>query len=118
MLLLQELIHQIGDLDVVEVREQEVAVATDSHVRQMDQGHVPTLPIDRVAPGAGQTQPAIQILGIGGEPLRADVLLSIRGVVETVSVPEDEAEAEAEAEAEVMARRIPTSPRIQPNGQV
>ena len=27
-------------------------------------------------------------------------------------------EAEAEAEAEVMARRIPTSPRIQPNGQV
>ena len=31
---------------------------------------------------------------IGGEPLRADVLLSIRGVVETVSVPEDEAEAE------------------------
>lgn len=31
---------------------------------------------------------------IGGEPLRADVLLSIRGVVETVSLPEDEAEAE------------------------
>jgi uncharacterized protein (TIGR00255 family) len=31
---------------------------------------------------------------IGGEPLRADVLLSIRGVVEAVSVPEDEAEAE------------------------
>ena len=27
-------------------------------------------------------------------------------------------EIEAEAEAEVMARRIPTSPRIQPNGQV
>ena len=33
-------------------------------------------------------------------------------------VDQDEAEAEAEAEAEVMARRIPTSPRIQPNGQV
>jgi uncharacterized protein (TIGR00255 family) len=31
---------------------------------------------------------------IGGEPLRADVLLSIRGVVEAVSVPEDEDEAE------------------------
>jgi len=31
---------------------------------------------------------------IGGEPLRADVLLSIKGVVEVASVPEDEAEAE------------------------
>ena len=31
---------------------------------------------------------------IGGEPLRADVLLSIRGVVEVASVPEDEAQAE------------------------
>ena len=31
---------------------------------------------------------------IGGEPLRADVLLSIRGVVEVASVPEDEATVE------------------------
>ena len=31
---------------------------------------------------------------IGGEALRADVLLSIKGVVEVASVPEDEAEAE------------------------
>ena len=31
---------------------------------------------------------------IGGEPLRADVLLSIKGVVEVATVPEDEAEAE------------------------
>lgn len=31
---------------------------------------------------------------IGGEPLRADVLLSIRGVVEVASVPEDEAAVE------------------------
>ncbi|MNV27104.1 hypothetical protein D3C71_1182410 [compost metagenome] len=33
-----------------------MAVATDSHVRQMDQGHVPTLPIDGVAPGARHFQ--------------------------------------------------------------
>lgn len=32
---------------------------------------------------------------IGGEPLRADVLLSIRGVVEVAVVPDDEAEVEA-----------------------
>ncbi len=32
---------------------------------------------------------------IGGEPLRADVLLSIKGVVEVASVPEEEVEAEA-----------------------
>jgi len=32
---------------------------------------------------------------IGGEPLRADVLLSIKGVVEIASVPEEEGEAEA-----------------------
>jgi uncharacterized protein (TIGR00255 family) len=32
---------------------------------------------------------------IGGEPLRADVLLSLKGVVETVALPEDEAEVEA-----------------------
>ncbi|WP_421693188.1 YicC/YloC family endoribonuclease [Aestuariivirga sp.] len=31
---------------------------------------------------------------IGGEPLRADVLLSIKGVVEVASLPEDEADAE------------------------
>jgi uncharacterized protein (TIGR00255 family) len=31
---------------------------------------------------------------IGGEPLRADVLLSIRGVVELASVPEEEAQGE------------------------
>lgn len=31
---------------------------------------------------------------IGGEPLRADVLLSIRGVVEVASVPEEEAQLE------------------------
>lgn len=32
---------------------------------------------------------------IGGEPLRADVLLSIKGVVEVATVPEEESEAEA-----------------------
>jgi uncharacterized protein (TIGR00255 family) len=32
---------------------------------------------------------------IGGEPLRADVLLSIKGVVEVASAPEEEGEAEA-----------------------
>ncbi|MEI7598920.1 MAG: YicC/YloC family endoribonuclease [Aestuariivirga sp.] len=32
---------------------------------------------------------------IGGKPLRADVLLSIKGVVEVASVPEEEGEAEA-----------------------
>ncbi|MFO1131932.1 MAG: YicC/YloC family endoribonuclease [Hyphomicrobiales bacterium] len=32
---------------------------------------------------------------IGGEPLRADVLLSIKGVVEVAAVPEEEGEAEA-----------------------
>jgi uncharacterized protein (TIGR00255 family) len=32
---------------------------------------------------------------IGGEPLRADVLLSIRGVVEVASIPEEEGQAEA-----------------------
>ena len=32
---------------------------------------------------------------IGGEPLRADVLLSIKGVVEVATEPEDEAEVEA-----------------------
>ena len=36
---------------------------------------------------------------IGGEPLRADILLSIRGVLEVVPAAEDEAEAQARHEA-------------------
>ena len=36
---------------------------------------------------------------IGGEPLRADVLLSVKGVVEIATVPEDEAETEARSAA-------------------
>jgi hypothetical protein len=49
--------NEVGNLDVVQVREREVRITLDADFREVHQGHVTTVLVDGVAPRASHLQP-------------------------------------------------------------
>src|SRR6266702_4785075 len=57
----QKLRHQVSDLEVVQIRERKVRVATDSYFRQMHEGDIATMTIYGIPPEPrhGETNPPV-----------------------------------------------------------
>ena len=84
LLLGEELGHQVGDLDVVQVGHQEVRVAADADLRKMHQPGVAAMLVDGVDPEPGHGQPHAPV-----------VLAALRGRLdrEVVAVVDDDRDA-------------------------